>query len=271
MSTSVDTSFIELYEAEVKAAYQREGSMLRQTVRQRTQVGAERIYFPKLGKGVATTKARHADVVPMDLDHSRVFADMEDAYAPEYIDELDQAKINWSLRADYARASAWALGRRTDEQIITALDTATNVLSAATLDSAGAGALTLPVVTGVSQDLTTRDVPMDMMRYAVVDPETLNELLQIEGATSSDFTTQKLLTTGREPAFWMGFNWIVHTGLPAGIKGFFYHMPSIGHGICRDVTTEVNYVPEKVAWLVNSYMSMGAVVIDDDGLVELTA
>jgi len=82
MSSSVETSFIQLYEAEVKAAYQREGAMLRKTVRERTQVGAERIYFPKLGKGVATTKARHADVVPMNLEHNRVFAEMEDSLRP---------------------------------------------------------------------------------------------------------------------------------------------------------------------------------------------
>lgn len=269
MSTTVDTAFIQLYSAEVKAAYQRQGSLLRNSVRQRTG-NAERIYFPKLGKGNATQKARHADVTPMDLEHARVFVDMADYYAPEYIDELDQVKINWSLRADYANASAWALGRTTDQLIIDAMAADNTPLAADDLDSAGSGALTLPVVTGVSQALNDADVPADNLRFAAISPETLSELLAIQGATSSDFTVQKLLVTGREPAFWMGFNWIMHTGLPTGVKGYFWHMPSVGLGMAADVRTEVNYVPEKVAWLVNSFMSMGAVVIDDTGVIELT-
>lgn len=271
MSASVGTSFIQLYDPEVKAAYQREGSLLRGTVRTRTQIGAERIYFPKLGKGAATSKARHADVVPMGLEHSRVFADMADYYAPEYIDDLDQAKVNWTIRSEYARAAAMALGRQTDQIIVDALATATNTTSAAAVNTGGNTALTLPVVTYLSQRLNDRDVPADMDRFAVISPATLNELLQIVGATSSEYTTQKLLTTGREPASWMGFNWIVHTGLPSGTKGFFYHRPSVGHGICKDVTSSVDWIAQKVAWLVNSWMSMGAVLIDQDGVEELTA
>jgi hypothetical protein len=270
MSTSVDTAFIELYEAEVKAAYQREGSLLRGTVRTRNQAGAERIYFPKIGKGRATSKARHADVTPMDLEHTRVFADMENYYAPEYIDDLDQAKTNWTLRSEYARASAWALGRQTDQVIIDAIDQTTNTYSAAAHPSSG-GELTLGVINTISERLNDRDVPQDRMRMAVISPNTLSELLEIEGATSSDFVREQLLTTGQKPAFWMGFNYIVHTGLPDGVKGYFYHMPAVGHGICKDITTAIDRVPEKVAWLVNSWMSMGAVIIDGDGVEKLTA
>lgn len=270
MTSSVTNSFIRLYESEVKAAYQREGSMLRQTVRQRTNVGAERVYFPKLGKGHATTKARHADVVPMELEHSKVYADMADYYAPEYIDDLDAAKTNISLRTDYARASAWALGRQTDERIITALDTTTNTGNSTAYGGATAGTLDLQTVLGISEALNDNDVPADMMRFGVISPSTLSDLLAITGATSSDFTTQKLLTTGREPAFWMGFNWIVHTGLPSGVDGYFFHKPSVGLGVCQDIQTQVDWVAEKVAWLVNSWMSMGAVIIDDDGVIELT-
>lgn len=271
MSASVNTAFIQQYDPEVKAAYQREGSLLRQTVRSRTQVGAERIYFPKIGKGAATTKARHADVVPMNLQHTRVFADMADYYAPEYIDDLDQAKVNWTIRSEYARSAAMALGRQTDQIILDALATATNITSAGTVNGGGNTTLTLAVVTKISERLNDRDVPADMERYAVITPTTLTELLAITGATSSDFTTQQLLTTGRAPASWMGFRWIVHTGLPAGTKGFFYHRPSVGHGINKDITSSVDWIAQKVAWLVNSWMSMGAVLIDQDGVEELTA
>jgi hypothetical protein len=269
MATTVPVSFIEQYESEVKQAYQREGSLLRGTVRTRTQVNAERIYFPKLGKGQATSKARHADVVPMDLEHTRVFADMEDHYAPEYIDDLDQAKVNWSLASEYARSSGWALGRKTDDILVTAMNATAFDTDPNTLDSGAGGELTLPAITGVSQLLNENDVPLDGNRFAVVNPETHAELLRLTEATSTDFTTTQLLMNAREPAMWMGFRWIMHTGLPAGVKGFFYHRMAVGHGISRDIRTQVDWVPTKVAWLVNSWMSMGAVNIEDEGVLRL--
>ena len=133
--------------------------------------------------------------------------------------------------------------------------------------------LTLPVINTLGERLNNRDVPLDGQRFAVVSPQTHAELLRIEGATSSDFTTQQLLTNGGAPTGpgWMGFRWVMHSGLPDGVKGFFYHQSAVGHGIARDVTSTFDWVPQKVAWLVNSYMSMGAVLIDPDGVEILTA
>ncbi|MFP3915364.1 MAG: phage capsid protein [Actinomycetota bacterium] len=259
MSTQVPNNFIELFSSEVKAAYQREGSLLRQTVRERSGVPGERIYFPKLGKGQATSKARHAEVTPMNLDHERVYADMEDYYAPEYIDDLDQAKTNISLRAEYARASAYALGRTTDSLIIDALDSAPS-------GNRTSGDISLDSVAGIHERLTKRDVPMDRERYAVLSPEALNELLQVSEAASSDFTRDQILVSGQAPTFWMGFNWMTHTGLPDGVKGYFFHRPSVGLGINQDIQTSIDRVPERVAWLVNSWMSMGSVLIEEDGV-----
>lgn len=271
MSASVSTAFEQQYAQEVKAAYQREGSLLRNTVRNRTVVGAERVYFPKLGKGMATTKARHADVNPMGLEHDRVFADMQDFYAPEYIDDLDQAKVNWTIRSEYSRASAYALGRKTDDLILTAAAATTNTTSADAVNTGTDTTLTLPVINRLSARLNARDVPMDRMRWAVIGPTELEELLLITGATSSDFASQQLLNTGSAPAFWMGFNWIVHTGLPSGTKGFFYHTQAVGHGINSDIKSSVDWIAQKKAWLVDSWMSMGSVIIDVDGVEELTA
>lgn len=269
MSTSVPVSFIEQYEMDVKQSYQREGSLLRGTVRTRTGVNSSRVYFPKLGKGTATTKARHADVVPMDLEHTRVFADMADYYAPEYIDELDQAKFNWSAVSEYSRASGYALGRQTDEIIIGALNAAP---AGQRIGDAAPGidaTLTKSTIVTIAKTLNAADIPLDANRYAVVSPDVHAELLQLTEATSTDFTTTQLLMQGGTPPMWMGFRWIMHTGLPTGVRGFFYHNLSVGHAIAQDVRTEVNYIPEKVSWLVNSYMSMGATIIDPTGVVVL--
>jgi hypothetical protein len=66
----------------------------------------------------------------------------------------------------------------------------------------------------------------------------------------------------------LGFK-IFSTSAVAGGKNFAYHTTAVGLGINADVQTEVNYVAEKVSHLATSMMSMGAVVIDDDGVYEV--
>lgn len=274
MAVTVPTSFITLYASEVKAAYQREGSYLRQAVRVREGVGAERVYFPILGKGIATPKGRHADVVPMNIEHSKVYADLTDYYAPEYIDELDQVKVNWSLRSEYVRASAWALGRQTDEIIVSALSAATQEVSTSGTSASGSPKpLVLADVLSISKTLNEKDVPLDRQRWAVISPAILSDLLNIPGVTSSDFAREQILVTGAAPAFWMGFNWIVYSGFPAyaanTIQGYFFHTSAAGLAIGRDIQTSIDWIPTKVAWLVNSWISMGAVAVDPTGIVKL--
>jgi len=46
-------------------------------------------------------------------------------------------------------------------------------------------------------------------------------------------------------------------------------MRAVGLGVNSDVQTEINYVPEKVSHLATSMMSMGSVVIDDNGVYEV--
>lgn len=270
MSTYAPVSFIQQYDAEVKQVYQQRASLLRGTVRTRTNVGAERIYFPILGKGDATTKARHADVVPMNLEHDRRYADMRDYFAPEYADDLDMDKINWSLVSEYSQAAGMALGRRTDAILFEAMNQTPNEQVAADTPDSN-GEITLRVITQASRNLTELDVPADRDRFFVVSPEGLQELLEITGATSSDFVREQLLVTGQAPAFWMGFSWIVHTNLPDGVKGFYYHRQAVGHGISRDINSEVAWISQKDSWLIKAKMSMGATIIDDDGVFRLVA
>jgi len=48
-----------------------------------------------------------------------------------------------------------------------------------------------------------------------------------------------------------------------------YHEDVIGYGWNQGVTAEINYVPERVAHLINHSMSGNAVLIDDNGVVEV--
>ena len=68
--STISTSFIEEFESGVHMAYQRMGSKLRNTIRNRNGV-KNKTTFQKIGKGFATTKARHGNVAPMNLAHTK--------------------------------------------------------------------------------------------------------------------------------------------------------------------------------------------------------
>ena len=45
--------------------------------------------------------------------------------------------------------------------------------------------------------------------------------------------------------------------------------PELSYDKAFDVSTEINYVPEKVSHLTTSMMSMGAIAIDANGIYEV--
>ena len=66
----------------------------------------------------------------------------------------------------------------------------------------------------------------------------------------------------------LGFKIFSTSAVTAG-KNLAYHTSAVGLGVNADVSTELNYVPEKASHLATSMMSMGAVVINDNGVYEV--
>src|SRR3546814_144826 len=121
MSTNVELHFTKQFEKDVHLAYQRMGSKLRNTIRTKSGVKGASTVFQKVGKGTASTKARHGKVPVMNVDHSSVECQLADYYAGDWVDALDEIKLNHDERAVMVNASAYALGRKTDELIIARL------------------------------------------------------------------------------------------------------------------------------------------------------
>ena len=93
MSASIDQAFVKQYQSEVQEAYQRQGSKLRPTVRSKTDVRGASTVFQKVGRGTASAKARNGVVPVMNLDHSSVECFLQDYYAGDWVDRLDELKL----------------------------------------------------------------------------------------------------------------------------------------------------------------------------------
>ena len=280
MAQSITNAFVTLFDAEVKQAYQGE-SVLLDSVRLRQGVQGDTYKFPKLGKGSATARIPQTDVTPLNVTYSQVTATMSDFNAAEYSDVFHQAKVNFDERSELVQVVSKAIGRRMDQLIIDALDAESSPSTVAntvvTTGSATASNLNVGKLIAAKKAMDAKNDPFDD-RHIVIHANSLSGLLGDERAISSDFASIKALVSGEINTF-LGFNFHVLGDRDEGglaIDGssdrkiFAYHRSAIGMAVNMNQKTEINYVPEKTSFLVNSMFSAGSVSIDGDGIVEVT-
>ena len=243
MSVSVDNIFIKQFEADVHLAYQQMGTKLRSTVRSKTGVVGASTTFQKVGRGMASTKSRHGIVPVMNLDHEPVECVLQDYYAGDWVDALD-------------------------ELIVDAMSDATT-----SVGDYSTG-LTKDLILSALQVLNENDVPDDGRRFAVVGVHQWNELLSIEEFISADYVGDSLpLISGGASKKWLGITWVLYNDLPSATTAqrdcFMYHATSIGHASGQDVKTDITWHGERAAHFISNSMSQGAVLIDDAGIVRI--
>jgi hypothetical protein len=269
MSTSIENSFVKQFEEEVHQSYQRLGSKLRGAVRTVSNVKGASTTFQKVGRGVASTKSTHGMVPVMNLDHTAIECLLEDYYAGDWVDRLDEMKINTDERMVIANAGAYALGRKTDDLIISALDAASDNVIAD-----GNAGLTKAKVLEAFEYLGENDVPDDGQRFAVIGWKQWSDLLAIDEFSSADYIGPDALPwKGTQAKEWLGTIFIPHSGLPidgTGIRScFWFHKTAIGHASGDDVNTDISWHGDRAAHFVNNMMSQGATLIDQAGIVKI--
>ena len=268
MSTSIDLSFVKQFEREVHEAYQRRGSLLRGTVRTKNNVRGASTTFQKVGKGAATTKARHGQITPMNASHDPIECQLADFYAGDWVDKLDELKTNHDEREVVANAGAWGLGRKTDELVLTAAGATTSFVGDFT------GAMTRTLFLESVEALNGADVPNDGGRFGLLSPRQWSVAMTINEFASADFVGKDLpFVKAAGSRTWLGVNWIMHTGL-TGVgtnqtRCLLYHRTAIGHAVGADVMTDITWHGDRAAHFVNNMMSQGACLIDPEGVVEI--
>jgi hypothetical protein len=275
MSGTIDQAFVKQFEGEIHDAYQRQGSKLRATVRSKTGVKGSSTLFPRVGKGTAASKARNGVVPVMNLTYANAECFLQDYYAGEWIDRLDEIKTNIDERSVIANAGAYALGRKTDELIIAALDTATAEAVGTGTGLTDTDGLTKQKVLMAFEMLGAADVPDDGNRFAVVGWKQWSELLNIQEFANADYIGDDALPwKGTQAKRWLGALWMPHSGLTrTGVLRYcyFFHKTAVGHAVASEVVTDITWHGDRAAHFVNNMMSQGAVMIDPTGVVRMRA
>ncbi len=270
MSTTIDQAFIKQFEREVHEAYQRQGSKLRNSVRTISDVNGSSAVFQKVGKGTASTKATHGMVPVMNLDHTSIEVVLTDFYAGDWVDRLDELKVNIDERQVIANAGAHALGRKTDELIISALDDATSQEIAS-----GSAGLTKDKVLEAFETFGENDVPDDGQRFCIVGWKQWSDLLGIDEFVNADYigASELPFASITQAKMFLGTIFMPHSGLPVDESDerscFFYHKTAVGHAASSDVQTDVTWHGDRAAHFVNNMMSQGAGLIDESGIITI--
>lgn len=285
MSTSIDTAFITSYEAKVHEVFQRKGSYLKSAVRMKTDVVGSTAVFQKVGKGVATTKARHGTITPMNQTHTAPSCTLADFYAGDWVDKLDEAKTNINERDVIASGGAMALGRKVDDQITTVLGTTTQSTITLTVTSK---ATILATALQFAEAAWDNDVPNDGEVYAVVTPRYWSQFMLLDQFQRGEYVRADGQSFVTGPAMgadrwkdWMGIKWKMQTGLPGAgtaiAKNFIWHKSAIGYAVAASagnvagnaaVGADITWHGDRAAHFVNHMMSGQACLIDDTGVIE---
>jgi len=277
MSVSLSTNFITLFDSEVKQAYQAEQA-LSGTCRTRSGVVGSTVQFPKLGKGVATVRTPQTDVVPLNLAHTNATATLSDYIAPEYSDIFNQAKVNFQERAELVQALAGAIGRRCDQLKLDALAASSTSLTVANSIGGADTNINVAKLREAKRLMDGANVPK-ADRHMAISADGLSSLLSETEVGSADYNNVKALVSG-EVSHYLGFNVISLGDRDEGglaIDGsddrtcFAWHKSALGYAEGIAQKTNIDWIPEKTSWLCASMVSAGAVAIDDEGIVIITA
>jgi hypothetical protein len=277
MAINLSTAFVTLFDAEVKQAYQAE-AMLRGAVRVRSGVEGSTYKFPKIGKGVAQVRVPQTDVTPLNVTYGQVTVTLADYIAAEYSDIFMQAKVNFDERRELVQVVSKAIGRRQDQIILDALAASSTSLTVSN-DIGGTDTnMNVAKLRDAKKKLDAGNVPAGD-RHIIIHANSLASMLSETSVTSSDFNTVKALVAGEINTF-LGFQFHVmgdraEGGLPIDGSSdrtiYAFHKDAIGMAEGIAPKTEINYIAEKTSFLIASMFSAGAVAIDDEGIVKITA
>jgi len=248
MAINVSTAFVDLFDSEVKQAYQAE-SLLRGTMRTRSGVAGNTVKFPTIGKGVATLRVPQTDVTPLNVTYGQVTATMEDYIAAEYSDIFQQSHINFDERSELVQVVSKSIARRMDQIMIDALNAATGTSTVATTVGPGGNTdMNIEKLRATAKALNEKNVPSEG-RYLLMHATQLDSLLGEQEITSQDFAAVKALVQGEINTF-MGFTILTmgdrdEGGIPKPSTRtcFAWHQDSMGYAESMSQKTEVNYVP----------------------------
>lgn len=278
MADTQNVIYGQAYSKNIMQLAQQKYSKLANTVYMKPNVRGKTFFQDQIGQWEMETKGgRNVETPNNDPVLGRRMGIMVDFHDNRMLDRGDELKTISDPRSAYTIAAASALGRRIDQTIIEAAlgpsysgETGSNTVTNGNIVLATASSLTLERIVAVKQQFDNADVEMED-RVFVVTPQALDNLLNVEQATSSDYNAVKALVRG-EIDTWMGFKWIMSTRLAAVSASTLIGVAYQRYGICMAMADQP-YVrtderaDKSYSWQVYYELNIGATRLEEDRVV----
>jgi hypothetical protein len=271
MSINLPNLAVIEFDAMVKAVYQSEGFLLRNTCYTKSNVVGSQVRFQKVSKGMASLHVPQNKIPLMDIDYTPVTATMQDWDAADMSDIFKQREVNFEERQQLAKMGAMAIGRRCDQIIIDA------VAASGTGNIVAAGGTGFDYAKFLSMNKIFSDLGVTRAedRFVILTAEGEEDILNDDKFINSRYTNNMLLGDGRlDGRKVMGYNWIVipsnaEGGLTAG-KAYAWAKNAMGFAVGMDIRADMQYLADYASWFVNTMFKGTAVAIDNTGIVEVS-
>lgn len=279
---TIDAAYVQTYETNVRHLAQQGVTRLRRYVMEKSETGKNH-NWERFGAMDASTKTSQRMATPISNQSWTRRVSVAVTKHMGAMSELeDPVQMLVDPNSTIAKAQGMGMARAVDATIIDAFDADALDEDGASVpfDSVitqtigdGTGEFTTDVAKETLELFLTRDIPPEMPKCFVIGTKQFRALLNDSEVTSKDFNPAYALATGFLPNY-LGFDWIVHTNLPAPAAGELYCFAftpfAMGLQVNKDVSSLVAQDPSmSFAWVIYSYMTMGCVRVEDEHIARI--
>jgi hypothetical protein len=279
---------LKLYSNEVIAAFTRRNIFL-DMVKTRTISGGISSQFIVTGQASESDAATHtpgSDVAAQVLKVTeRVISITDRVYYSHFVDKLDEKLAQYDLRGELAKQAAEALATKVDKAVGSLVMQASETAATDTqigghivdmgtkaafsaLSTEAKGDAIVESLFDANVAFNAADVPMDG-RILVTTPQNYAYIVQSQKAVNRDFTngnggidSGEVMNIAGTPIKWSNHLPTRNTANNADIIGLFFQSGCVGVVKAMDITSEANYIPEKLGDLLTSYYALGMGVLE---------
>jgi len=263
-----ETAYQVQFRSEIVNAFEREQSLVRNTVTTEAVIKGNTATFLVAGSGGATAVTRGVNgLIPARGDDNTQL----ECTLREWHDLAQKTGFNifasqGDQRALMARTTMGVINRKIDDDIIDALETGTQY---AGLSAEG---MSLSLAMRAKAILGNNDVPNDGNVTCLITPAAHSKLMQTKEFASADYVNNKPFSNQPSMFRWANINWIEHTGLTG--KGtsseicIMYHKSAIGHGMdTSGMKVGLGYDEEQDYTYARVSAYMGSKLLQNSGVV----
>lgn len=287
MSYTITENMVQQYGTNFRVLGQQKQSRLESWCQPEPNIVGTSKSVERLGKSEAyTLESRHSDTKYVDTPHSRRWLDLQDKAWADLVDEMDKIKMLADPTSPYLRIGVAALNRAKDDIIIAAArgsartSTSSIALPSAQKIAVSGSGLTLAKLLAAKEILDAAEVDAELdadgqgmaSRVMVVTTKQLTNLLGTTEIKSVDYNAVKALVQGQVDTF-LGFKFVRTERLPKVGNDRYclaWSRGCVALGTGKDIVTSIDPLPGKnYSVQVYARMSIGAVRVEDEGVVEI--